>query len=73
MIRTNAYTDENGYEGAPTVTDAERYARAARAPMILGGPAAPVGTVGPRRAAEPTDADLLAALMASPDFEVFGR
>ena len=28
MIRTNAYTDENGYEGAPTVTDAERYARA---------------------------------------------
>lgn len=70
MFRTNAYTDENGYEGAVAMTDAERYAAAARRPLILGAPALPVGTPGPRRAAEPTDADILAALKASPDFAV---
>ena len=31
MFRTNAYTDENGFEGAVVLTDAERYAAAARA------------------------------------------
>ena len=77
MFRTNAYTDENGYEGAVAMTDAERYAAAARRPILLGaGPAptaAEVPAGAPRRAFGASDEDLLAAFLASPDYAVLGR
>ena len=65
----NTYTDFEGITHT-IKTREEELAESARRPLILGGPALPVGTAGPRRAAEPTDADILAALKASPNFEV---
>lgn len=67
------YTDFEGLT-REILSHEDHLAASAARPILLGaGPALPVGTPGPRRAAAPTDADILAALMASPDFVVFGR
>ena len=66
------YTDFEGLT-REILSHEDHLAASAARPIRLGAPARPGGTPGPRRAAAPTDADILAALMASPDFVVFGR